>query len=255
MGLGNRGFRAEDSDIPWLKSLLKREGDNAAYRFASIADFASNPAARLLKDSLMNEIASIRHRIFLMLSFIYPDSDVTTAWDNYASGDRDKRAYALERVENVVSSDLKAMVFPVIEEIPDDERLDRLSMLHEVRLLGEAARTKQIQSWKEYGITEWTAHCTRHITEERGPEGPNDSEDLVRQTIRLKSVDIFAQVPEHVLSGIVPKLQRVDLGENECVFSKGDIGTASTSFSVVGSECTTGRSPSRRSGRTVCSAK
>ncbi len=223
MGLGNRGFRAEDSDVPWLKSLLKQEGDNAAYRFASIANFARNPAARLLKDSLMNEIAGIRHRIFLMLSFIYADSDVTTAWDNYASGDRDKRAYALERIENVVSGDLKAMVFPVIEDIPDDERLDRLSVLHEVRLLGEAARTKQIQSWKEYGITEWTAHCARHITKESGPEGPN-GEDLVRQTIRLKSVDIFAQVPEHVLSGIVPKLRRVDLGENECVFSKGDIG-------------------------------
>ena len=222
--LANCSFEADDSQISWLKGLLKRETDHAAYRFAAVADISGHKSADLLVGALNYELDAIRHRIFLLLSFIYRQRDVLTGWDNYNSDDRDKKAYALELVENVISTDLKSMLFPVLDNIVQDERLAQLRPLHEVGLLGAPARIKQILSWRQYGISSWTASCARHLGAEYGVRTSPPTETIVEETMRLKSVDLFEQVPECVLAGIVPELQEIRLRENEMVFAKGDIG-------------------------------
>ena len=222
--LANCSFEADDSQIPWLKGLLKREGDHAAYRFASIADISVNKSVDLLVGALNYELEAIRHRIFLLLSFIYTQRDVLTAWDNYNSNDRDKKAYALELLENVISTDLKSMLFPVLDDIVQDERLAQLRLLHDAQLLGAPARLKQILSWQQYPISRWTASCARHLAAEYGVETGSPPETIVEQTMRLKSVDLFEEVPEHVLAGIVPELREIRLRQDEMVFAKGDVG-------------------------------
>ena len=55
--------------------------------------------------TLAEEIEQVRHRIFLLVSLLYPEGDAMTTWDNYSSGISERQAYALEVLENIVTNE------------------------------------------------------------------------------------------------------------------------------------------------------
>ena len=76
------------------------------------------------------------------------------------------------------------------------------------------------------GISKWTRSCASHVAVQLGLESDPDEVSIVRQALRLKSVELFDNLPEHVIAGIIPQLQEVHLEANEEVFSKGEVGDA-----------------------------
>lgn len=75
---------------------------------------------------------------FDLLSLIYPGEDIVKAYQNIRRGTRKSIDYSLELLDNVVANDLKEFLFPLVEDLPPEERARRCGKL--LRPLEKRAR-------------------------------------------------------------------------------------------------------------------
>ncbi|MGK5095235.1 cyclic nucleotide-binding domain-containing protein [Deltaproteobacteria bacterium TL4] len=160
LALKNCRYHVSLEMIPSIEKKIRNEIDDAAWTFAALKDFAKEESAIYLKKSLEYEIDQNRERIFVFLSFIYDRDTVLQAWDNYLFGDSEKKSYALELIDNLISNDLKKLIFPVLEDLLIHIRMDRLKPYFPQSLLGGIDRAREILIRTDKWITTWTKCCT-----------------------------------------------------------------------------------------------
>ena len=233
-------FTPGPGEVAALEARLDLELRDAAEGFAALADVAaweSSAEARprdresvlegiaSLESALEEEIRSVRHRLFLLLSFLRPEGDLLTAWENYASGARERRAYALELLDSHLTAEERGRVFPVLEEQELEERLQALGRSGAARRLGARDRIARLAA--DEGLSPWTRLCARRVGESLGAsvEPLEDPEvELFGMTTRLRGVELFAELPAAVLARMVPKLQGVAAEPGTTVIRKGEEG-------------------------------
>jgi CRP-like cAMP-binding protein len=87
----------------------------------------------LLKSLLEEKRARARDRVFLMLALLYPRRDVMAARWDLEHGDGRAKASASEYLDNVLSGPLRRRLMPMLEDLPDDERVTRGNVLLRTR--------------------------------------------------------------------------------------------------------------------------
>jgi AAA family ATP:ADP antiporter len=65
-------------------------------------------------------------RIFDLLTLIHPPEDIVKAYQNILQGARKSVDYSLQLLDNLLDRELKAAFFPLIEDLPPEERAQRL---------------------------------------------------------------------------------------------------------------------------------
>lgn len=75
------------------------------------------------------ELARSQSDIFKLLGFIYPGDDISRAWQNFRSGTKESRAYALELLDNILIKSDREWVLPLLEDLPPSDRLKRIRTL------------------------------------------------------------------------------------------------------------------------------
>ena len=65
-------------------------------------------------------------RAFDLLTLLHPADDVVRAYQNLRQGTPKAIDYALEHLDNLLDRELKALLFPLIEDLPAAERAARL---------------------------------------------------------------------------------------------------------------------------------
>ncbi len=66
---------------------------------------------------------------FDLLSLIYSAEDIVKAYQNICRGTRKSIDYSLELLDNVVANDLKEFLFPLVEDLPPEEKARRCGKL------------------------------------------------------------------------------------------------------------------------------
>jgi ATP:ADP antiporter, AAA family len=79
------------------------------------------PAEKRLDDLLGN--------LFKLLGLIYPQEDMTKAYQNLKAGTRDSMAYSLELLDNVLEKEIREVVFPIVEDLPLEDKLRKCRAL------------------------------------------------------------------------------------------------------------------------------
>ena len=219
---------AAAGEVASLSRQLEVELDEATDAFAALADIEGAVEGESMENlirALGEEIEGARQRIFLVLSFLRPGSDLLTAWENYASGTRDRRAYALELLDSHLGTRDRARVFPLLEELEPSERLEALGRFHAVRHLDARSRLEELAGRDD--VSFWTRLCARRVGLEIGAGVPaldDEESELYRRTNRLRRVELFGDIPGAVLARTVPGLQDIALSAGETVFRQGDEG-------------------------------
>ena len=72
---------------------------------------------RNLEISLMN--------IFKLMGLVYPNEEIIKAYQNIKKGTKDSMAYAIELLDNVLLKEIKDVLFPLIDDLPLEERVMR----------------------------------------------------------------------------------------------------------------------------------
>lgn len=164
------GYRARPEEIPIIQQKIKEEVADATWTLATLADLGEDASVFLLRKALMHELEQGQRRIFLLLSFIYDPQPILRARDNLAQDSQEKRAYALEIIDILVSQELKAILFPLLDDITSVQRLKQLHAFFPQQSLGRNQRLKAILSRPDEWINPWTKACALYTIGSIGGE-------------------------------------------------------------------------------------
>jgi ATP/ADP translocase/HEAT repeat protein len=123
----------------------------------------------LLKRALEVELEGTRKRIFLLLSFLYNPESVIRARDNIAHNSSERRAYALEIIDVLLSQDsqeLRPLVLPLMEDLPLAEKLHLLSDYYPHTRMSFSGRVKLLLTARDVGY--WTKTCALYTVAKSG---------------------------------------------------------------------------------------
>ncbi len=100
---------------PEILRLIREAGDICLERVLSGRD----PGAKAALDLQLK-------RIFDLLTLIHPAEDIVKAYQNILQGTKRSVDYSLELLDNLLDRELRRALFPLIEDLPPDERSVRL---------------------------------------------------------------------------------------------------------------------------------
>ncbi len=152
-------YKADENEVAMMETLILSEIEDAAWEIAALADVARDNFGELLTQALQRGLFRNQERVFLLLSFIYDARNILQAWANINNKNREKRAYALELIDNLLPQELKQLVFPLIEELTLDQRMKRLHHKFPQHLLGRNGRLKEIVVRSPRWTSAWTKGC------------------------------------------------------------------------------------------------
>jgi AAA family ATP:ADP antiporter len=76
----------------------------------------------LLRQALADSMDRVRERIMWLLSLVYPANDIRRFWAGSNSTDANKRAHAIEFLDNLLTGEIKRYVFPLFSDAPQEHR-------------------------------------------------------------------------------------------------------------------------------------
>ena len=119
-----------------IEHLVVQEG-RRYFNFLSLHDnlFGKSKLAAdsLLAQGLREQMTRLRNRIFKLLTLLYPPADIDAARWTLDHGDSRGRSGASEYLDNILSAPLRKQVLPVIEDMPQDERVRRGNVILKTR--------------------------------------------------------------------------------------------------------------------------
>ena len=223
-----------------MEGQLRSELGEAAETFAAMADLAdlvptgASPlghgaevatAAAALHGALEEELHGTRQRVFLILSRLRPAGELMTAWENYATGTPARRAYALELLDSHLTSEERRQIFPVLEDVPAEDRLHSLERIGPIERLDAPELAERLSRRDE--LSSWTRLCAQRLGASLGASVEildESGERLFDQIDRLRHVELFKELSGAVLAGMVPKLRVVEVASGEAVIRQGEQG-------------------------------
>jgi CRP-like cAMP-binding protein len=156
------GYQAQLEEVGLVQEKIRDELAAAAWTLTALVDVGEGEAVRPLVRALHNELERNRGRLFLLLSFIYDSESILRARDTLRMGhiSDEKRAYALEIIDVLVSSERKQVLLPLFDEsIPPDQRREQLNAAFPQDRLGQNRRLAEIISRSNGWLHPWTVAC------------------------------------------------------------------------------------------------
>jgi AAA family ATP:ADP antiporter len=144
---------------------------------------------RLLQRALEERLEHNLERLFRVLGLHYPPNDIYNAYLGIVSSDRERRASAVEFLDNVLGANLKKYLFPIIDQVSPDVTLQRGRDLFGV----EVGSTEQAIVHLIRGRDPWLRACAVYCCGDGAgdevrravEEARRDSDPLVRETAEL----------------------------------------------------------------------
>ncbi len=253
--LGALQYRVSEGDAAKVVSSVEAEVRDAAWKLGILRDLEDHPSLESLSQSLREEVAQCRARVFHLLSFLYDGRTVESARDNLESASKERRAYASEILEVTLSQELKELALPLLDRSSPEDCLARLGPRFVQTPREASASLAEILSATDGTIRNWTRACAiygatrlngRDFTSElarlaRDPSplvaetarwvssrGVGGSQKMltIEKVLLLKGVSMFSATSEDTLADVASVLEEVELRPGERVFSKGDLGNS-----------------------------
>jgi AAA family ATP:ADP antiporter len=148
-----------------------------------------SPAGALLSRALEERLEHNLERIFRVLGLHYPPNDIYNAYLGIVSSDRDRRASAVEFLDNVLGHNLKKFLFPIIDRVSDTVTIERGRDLFGVDVTDAQAAILLLIRGRDPWLRTCAIYCcaggadgeVRRAVE----DARNDPDPLVRETAEL----------------------------------------------------------------------
>ena len=188
--LAMAGFQADPEEVQDFKTMIRREAGEIVWGLAAVEDLGPDEKAAQLLAALKHEMEKGRRRLFDLLSFIEPSGSIRTAQKNLQDPSTERRARALEVLDNVVPPDVKPFIFPLFDDISPAQRFSRLSAHFPQSRRGRVERIVEIATRPADRITSWIRACALFLAGQSPVaeylattvEALDDPDPLVRET-------------------------------------------------------------------------
>jgi AAA family ATP:ADP antiporter len=156
-------FRAAEGELPLLTAALSREAEQGLRLLIAQEDIGDGEATEQLNRALEEELNQARRRAFLLLSFIYEARPMLRAEIQLDKGSGAERALVLEMLDVTLSSNHKALAFPLVDlRLTRTQRIQQLSKaLDAPSLTGETERDERLSDLIQVAERSWAQPWTR----------------------------------------------------------------------------------------------
>ena len=119
-------FKAPEESLEEIYTRLDLQFKNAYWLLQAKALLLDKSDYRELNIALGIELEKTKERIFNLLNFLYPSKKIESARNALTSDEKERRANALEILDNTVSKRMQPKIFALIDEISLDARIENL---------------------------------------------------------------------------------------------------------------------------------
>lgn len=130
LSLGECGFKAGISQITRIKYVIESDIDDISWNLHAMYEVADDGFGKHIKDALRWEVQNDIEHIYMLLTMLYDTRSIQLVKENIDSGTTEGITYAVELLDVFLSEQLKQRVIPVLDDISDAERLDKLSFFY-----------------------------------------------------------------------------------------------------------------------------
>jgi ATP:ADP antiporter, AAA family len=221
--LSQSGYRT--GDLSAIQQALQVETSLAAWASAAQVDLGNREETKLLQAALAQFRFQICNRVLLLLALVIDGESMRHAREVFLAGSGSQLSYALEILDVQLPGEWKKLVMPLVEDLPVQERCQRLSALFPQAKLDLTTRLHEIR--ETVTLPDWIRACAAYSSHCLGydiREGEKCMLSTVERVLVLKTVSMFSQTPDNVLADVADLLEEVDVAENETIFQKGDTG-------------------------------
>lgn len=130
LSLSYIGFEGRDFQAARIKIIIESLIGDYAWNIRTMQDiphsYPVNPLDRSMRNAMIEENKVNHSNIFMLLGMIYDPQNVLLVKENLDIGSTDSITFAIEMLDVFVEDELKPKLFPVLDELKDEERLKRL---------------------------------------------------------------------------------------------------------------------------------
>ncbi|EIJ42453.1 hypothetical protein BegalDRAFT_1573 [Beggiatoa alba B18LD] len=163
--LVNCGYRALGKEArQQTVNLIHQEVANMTALLASVRDIGDASEDALLIRALQQEIKTGLMQTFSLLSFLYPRRTIQRVKAELLLSLpkaflQERRAYALEALDNLLPQDLKGLIFPFLDDVPPIAQLQRLQNQFPQTALSREQRLLMLLTRPTDKGSTWTRAC------------------------------------------------------------------------------------------------
>lgn len=218
--LNDTKYRAED--LREIQSAVRAEAEQTARLSATRVDLEGADRAGLLREALDRMPADARERVLLLLSFAFDARSTLQVRDALRGGSANQVSYALEIIDTQLPAEWKPVVMPLLENLPAQERLQRLAATFPQTKQPPEARLASLVV--DEHLPRWVRTCAEYALAHGDHKGDPAMLSTVEKVLILKSVPMFSRTPDNVLADVAGLLEEFDVTEGQTIFAKGDPG-------------------------------
>ena len=172
------------------RELILREAGDAAWALGAWKDINTDPSLADLARAFLAEIDERKQRIFLLLALVYSPAVIRKARLDLETRAGEKRAHALEVLDNLLAPELKRNIFPLLDNLSPHERHKLFEAVFPQPRLDATARLHETLGDTNSKASAWTRACALLAVgksraakwSEAAVAALSDREEVVRET-------------------------------------------------------------------------
>jgi AAA family ATP:ADP antiporter len=126
LSLGESGFKAGISQITRIKYAIEADIADIRWNLSAIQEIENEAFSGQIKEALRWEIHNDIEHVYMLLAMLYDTKSIQLVKENIDSGTADGITYAVELLDVFLSEQLKQRVIPVLDDLTEVERINRL---------------------------------------------------------------------------------------------------------------------------------
>ncbi len=142
-----------------IRTLLENTLGYTLWNLAAIEELKEKPQNELIRQALQEEIHDNYERLYLLLGLMYDPQSVSLVRKNIELGSSETITFALELLDVFIDKEIRRLLFPVLDDISVDEKLEKLQDDFPRDRFDEIQVLKQILNRDFNQINQWTKAC------------------------------------------------------------------------------------------------
>jgi ATP:ADP antiporter, AAA family len=159
VSLGECGFKAGISQITRIKYAIENDIADIAWNLNAIQSLGGEGYQSRMLLALTEENANDVDHIYMLLAMLYDASSIQLVKENIESGTSEGTTYAVELLDVFLSEQLKEKVIPVLDELPLNEKINRLEAFYPANKIDSKLTLKFLINRDFTQSNRWTKAC------------------------------------------------------------------------------------------------
>lgn len=228
--LNDLKYTVKENELYLANQAIQRIISITAWNIAARSSFKEASEYFLVK-MFQSELDQNYEDLFNLLGIIHDRETINHIYQSFIGNNEESSGFALELLDLIVSEDIKPMLFPLIDDIPDQEKIKQLQYFFPIGKIQLEALLIDIINRDSNSISHWIKACalwTIFSTDKMGV-----SDDIVAQIFnpdQLLSSIAFSiilkkkpELKEHYLKRLKPTQRQLLIENTKQIITNGNI--------------------------------